>query len=304
MNLALWAFSMAAGVFNNDIANAHLPAAGLRAQLAEQERLPDEGDIRAELAKHGLLEIQRPVRISAAPACDPHGGNCSAGNAGEDFVVHFVRHGQGYHNLIADLYREAGREWNSLTAEGDNPYKRPEVVDPPLTELGRSQARSLQRSVDNLEVQLVVLSPLTRTTQTALLAFEHLIANASTSAKVPFVAHDGCHEIGGVHTCDRRRSLSELRRDFPAVDYQTASVREDDPLWSASHRETLPEVAARGYDFLLWLRQRRERNIAVVSHSTFLRTLFNAVLHCESPSLQDRLETGEMRSVRLTFSSE
>ena len=50
----------------------------------------------------------RPLRVKAVPL-------------GKDFVktnafrkakvVHFIRHGQGFHNLMADMYHGAGREW-------------------------------------------------------------------------------------------------------------------------------------------------------------------------------------------------
>ena len=36
---------------------------------------------------------------------------------------------------------------------------------------------------------------------------------------VPFVAHEGAREPGGVHTCDQRSRLSDLKRQFPMVDY-------------------------------------------------------------------------------------
>ena len=36
---------------------------------------------------------------------------------------------------------------------------------------------------------------------------------------VPFVAHEGAREPGGVHTCDQRWRLSDLKREFPFVDY-------------------------------------------------------------------------------------
>lgn len=36
---------------------------------------------------------------------------------------------------------------------------------------------------------------------------------------VPFVAHEGAREPGGVHTCDKRSRLSDLKREFPMIDY-------------------------------------------------------------------------------------
>ena len=49
---------------------------------------------------------RRPLIIKAYALDDanaPSGSNVK--------TVHFVRHGQGFHNLMADLYKEAGRNW-------------------------------------------------------------------------------------------------------------------------------------------------------------------------------------------------
>lgn len=49
-------------------------------------------------------------------------------------VYHFVRHGQGYHNVH-------GSDWKAAGKEG-NPYTDPSCpVDPELTEVGRGQAK-------------------------------------------------------------------------------------------------------------------------------------------------------------------
>jgi hypothetical protein len=88
-----------------------------------------------------------------------------------------------------------------------------------------------------------VVSSMVRATQTAIGAFAHLIDadsqvctdcsswHAPTTphslglafevqrTSVPFVAHEGAREPGGVHTCDKRLRLSDLKREFPMVDY-------------------------------------------------------------------------------------
>lgn len=282
-----------------------LPAPLHDARALESVRI--ESELFAErLRAAGLLPLPsaeegvRALRVYAAADGSVGSGTRQALAAGEK-RVHFIRHGQGFHNLLADLYREMGKKFDAQSGAGaaDNPYCRPEVLDSPLTELGRSQARALQPAAQRLAPELVVVSPLTRATQTALIGFAHLVEGSTTA--VPFVAHEGCHEIAGVHTCDRRRALTELRRDFPQVDYAQAGIAEEDPLWSEHDRETLQCLAARCCEFMVWLRSRPEREIAVASHFAWLFTLLNAVVVCDEPRLCAGFRTGELRSLVLRF---
>lgn len=48
----------------------------------------------------------RPLLVRAYALNDPN-----APTAGNIKTLHFVRHGQGFHNLMADLAKEAGRTW-------------------------------------------------------------------------------------------------------------------------------------------------------------------------------------------------
>ena len=85
---------------------------------------------------------------------------------------------------------------SSATHNFGNPYQRPEVRDPPLTELGRQQARALRERAQQLNPEVVVVSPMCRATQTALLGFSHLLPHRATENKsVPFIAHEGLREL-------------------------------------------------------------------------------------------------------------
>ena len=97
----------------------------------------------------------------------------------------------------------------------------------PLTYIGRQQAAALQPVTKGLNVELIVVSPLVRATQTALGAFAHAIVDDGRATTIPFVAHEGCREPGGVHTCDQRWKLSELKREFPLIDYAEVTSEED-----------------------------------------------------------------------------
>jgi len=58
---------------------------------------------------HGMQELydemrKRPLIVNVYALDDP---KAPAGSK----VVHFVRHGQGFHNLMADIASSQGREW-------------------------------------------------------------------------------------------------------------------------------------------------------------------------------------------------
>lgn len=109
-----------------------------------------------------------------------------------------------------------------------------------------------------------------------------------------------------MHFCDKRRAVSELKREFGAtVDFKNI-LSEEDPLFSASGRETKKEVGERIYNFLIWLRDREEGEIGVASHSGWLMSLFNGVVSVdreEDKSLKEWFGTGEMKSVELVFTT-
>lgn len=58
---------------------------------------------------HGMQELyddmrKRPLIVKAYALDDPKA-------PADAMVVHFVRHGQGFHNLMADIASSEGREW-------------------------------------------------------------------------------------------------------------------------------------------------------------------------------------------------
>lgn len=260
-----------------------------------------------ESAEHmeGMAEAyqemrKRPLRIKAYTLNDPNAPSTSFETKAKFKTVHFVRHGQGFHNLMADLARENGKEWIQFQQSKENPYVMPEILDAPLTEKGRNQARALQPQIKSLEhqPQLIITSPNCRAIQTALIAFE-----SSLSRKIPFVAHEMVKEESGVHICDKRRPKTQQQYEFPQVDFSMLTT-EEDPIFDSEKRETKLQVADRVYNFLEWLSSREDvEHVGVASHSGWLLCLLNAV--CESDESSKELKqwwmNGEMRSVKLEF---
>jgi len=243
---------------------------------------------------YSCMRNQKPLKIQAYALDDPSAPSLTTHSNVK--ICHFLRHGQGFHNLMADMYSLQGREWNQFVPSPDNPYVRPEIVDAPLTQKGRNQARAVNPRIRNMSTQpeLVVLSSQCRALQTGLIAFEHLVHTI-----VPMLAHEMVREQTGVHVCDMRRSKREQEIEFPRVDFDL--IKDDkDRLFSSERRETKLEIGERVYSFLEWLEQRDETHVAIVSHSGWLMTLFNGCVKCDD-SLKDWFQTGELRSVKLEF---
>ncbi|XP_076949419.1 phosphoglycerate mutase-like protein 1 [Bidens hawaiensis] len=194
-------------------------------------------------------------------------------------TIHLVRHAQGVHNVAGEKDHSA--------------YMSEELFDAHLTPLGWEQVDNLRKHVHASglfkNIELVIVSPLLRTMQTAVGAFGGeapvngidvpplMVENTGSSNRPaisslncpPFVAMELCREHLGVHPCDRRRSISEYKPMFPAIDFCLIE-NDKDVLWTPDIREKDEDLAARGGKFMKWLLTRKEKEIAVVTHSGFL----------------------------------
>jgi broad specificity phosphatase PhoE len=185
-------------------------------------------------------------------------------------------------------------------------YKKTSLTDARLDDTGKAQATTLGLRIREarMVVDIVFVSPLTRTLETGSLMFPDRGAagggggggGSGSSRGVPFYAVELCREAHGGHPCDQRRPISVVRKEFPHVDF--SGVGTDEDTWhNPERRETVREVAIRCDKFLTFLRSRPERNIVVVSHGVFLETLLNRCgLFCTDDSLRlKRFENAEMR---------
>ena len=220
-------------------------------------------------------------------------------------VVHFVRHGEGKHNVAQREWR-ADPDWDGesepYTLETDSAFF---FVDAQLTPRGQEQARELRQRSAKLSPELMCVSPMRRATETGLLAFP-----LESHPGLPVVAHELLHEHAGKHTCDKRLARSELAAAFPAVDY-SALEAEEDPFWGDGRtRETWEELTERAAAWLAWLKDAPQRSVMVASHSGWLLCAFNGAMvpegHVDAaggplPPPQPWFGTGEMRTAVLTF---
>jgi len=269
----------------------------------EVEPIPRLVHIRAEL-------LDRNSNFSNAEEVEKLLAAGNAENSIATKIVHFQRHGQGYHNLLGDVLRDAGIRPDIFSSDpAVNPWIRPEIVDSPLTELGKRQCEGQRASASLLNPEAVVVSPLLRAVQTAKLSFADYDRdcgsnNSNGNNAVPWIAHEGCREELGYLVCNKRRPLSEIKSDFPELQYPP-EMAEEDNLWNPSAFESETAKGNRIYSFLVdFLAERPEQNLAVVCHSAWLAAMCNDVIDCGGDeNLTSWFGVSEIRSVRLTFST-
>lgn len=231
-------------------------------------------------------------------------------------VLHFIRHAEGYHNVAG-------------TQDLKN-YLSEKYADAQLTKKGWQQVAGLQSHIkslpDHFQVDLVVLSPLTRALETGIGVFGGDSVEDPDGHKVlmrgqtelegvrvahkaivsgrspPFIAHEACREQSGQHPCDRRHPTSYLMEQFPGVDFSLLES-ENDTLWEPTERESREALRTRIWVFLKWLYVRPERHIAVVSHAGFLRNMSRCFGEGMDSAVQEELhkefQNCEMRTVQM-----
>jgi broad specificity phosphatase PhoE len=238
--------------------------------------------------------------------------------------VHFIRHAEGYHNVAT---KETGS--NDALLRGDAPAKEHPLYDARLTPKGIGQAEALRTYLANrpsgsrsfTAFDLVVVSPLTRTCETALHVFgqprepgkpafmcrqDAPFGSPEYKAGIQiapprFLVREECRERWGHYVCDGRRDISEIAAEFPNFDF--SEVLHDEDVFYSDEREPDDLCCQRALRFFEWLNQRPEKCIAVVTHSSFLRHLFGQfgdTLHYEDREDLQRLAGNcELRSIVL-----
>jgi len=118
--------------------------------------------------------------------------------------------------------------------------------DPELTSIGKSQAREVHKAWEaelaaNIPLpQKLYCSPLTRAMTTNQITFDGILTDENRRT----VVVENCREEYGVHTCDKRKSLTYIQSTFPRFQVEDG-FKEDDELWTANARETKEHVTAR-----------------------------------------------------------
>jgi len=241
--------------------------------------------------------------------------------------IHFIRHAEGFHNAET---KKTGS--NACLERGERSASEHELWDARLTRKGVEQAETLKKHLAGrpsggrsfTAFDLVVVSPLTRTLETAYHVFgrgrqpgkphfvdplhtpvaetDTMVDTLQNENEVPpprILVREECRERWGQYVCDGRRSISEIMPEFPSFDFSELEYDED--VFYTDKRESDEHCADRGIQFLEWLNKRPEKCIAVVTHSSFLRHIFGQFggnLHKDDmDSLQRLAGNCELRSI-------
>lgn len=163
-------------------------------------------------------------------------------------LLYLIRHGHALHN---ELYETLGVD----------AFRIPEVIDSPLTEIGHTQSLKLSQTIMDHKIDVVLVSPLLRTLETAHNIFkEH---------NVPIVCEEFLREYPiGLDTCNQRSDIDRMRDKFPQIDF--SHIRENEDIYWNKQGETIEELETRIQKMKDYLRNLSQDNIAIVSHSSFL----------------------------------
>lgn len=153
-------------------------------------------------------------------------------------TIYFVRHGEGHHNA-------------------NNLYSLPDFE---LTDKGKAEAKAAGGRLKHLPIELLVISSFKRTQQTAEIINE-VIGNK------PFVLSDLPVEVR------RPSEIAGKRIDLPENQEIRRQMDENahNPDWHFSDEENFYDLKKRAADFLEYLENFKEENIAVISHSVFIK---------------------------------
>jgi broad specificity phosphatase PhoE len=185
-------------------------------------------------------------------------------------ALYFVRHGEGDHNSAER--RLGSEQWENVEA------KKPKYLDARLNVVGRRQAERLGVAVRRAAPKIdgIVVSPLTRAIETAAIGLRHVWGS------VPVLALEVARETLGKNWCDKRRPLSVLREEFPAVDFRLMDPVEEDPWWTPQ-RETDAHLQLRVRALMRWILSPEGlgglERIAVVGHSGFMSNAMHVLGH-------------------------
>lgn len=183
-----------------------------------------------------------------------------------------IRHGYSYHNMLSEKY-------------GDIAYLMPECFNSPLLKQGIEEATKLRENeLEKLkEIDIVLVSPLIRTLQTAQIIFGGLNKN--------MLVLDILKEYSDTtaETPNKRKNKTELMIEFPEFNYTELNT-EEDLSWNSERFETIEELTNRITTFIEYLKDININNICVVGHTDFLSKLIYGKIenleHCHIYNLK------------------
>ncbi len=177
-------------------------------------------------------------------------------------TLYCIRHGLALHNVLF---------WHV----GTKAYT--DYRDTPLLHKGYEQATNLKNTWEDInKIELVLVSPCMRTLQTCSNIFDKI--------GVKTIALDSLVEypFGGDNICNERKDKTMLVSNFPWIDFSHINEVTDWP----EKDETIEDLEKRIEAFKQFLSTRREKHIAVVSHSSYIGQMIHKKIEKEDNELK------------------
>ncbi len=158
------------------------------------------------------------------------------------------------------LIRHAQSEFNAVFSPGE---PDPIIFDAPLSSLRQQQAVDARQHIGNLDIKSLIVSPLTRTLQTATLIFENahpVTINADIREQLSFSG-----DVGS--------SPEKLANDYPHLDF----AHLEDCWWYDGEKnehgyavEPHSSLQGRADQFTKFLMTSKTASTAIVTHGNFI----------------------------------
>ena len=162
--------------------------------------------------------------------------------------LYLIRHGKALHN---ELFEKMGV----------NAFRIKDTIDSSLTKQGHEQSIHLGQTWEiKDEIELVLVSPLTRALETAVNIFGN---------NTPIVCQEFLREYPiGEDTCNKRSDTNLLIKNFPTIDFSHIHSQTD-TLWN--HKgESIKELDKRIQTMISYIKNRPENKIAIVGHGSYI----------------------------------
>ena len=176
--------------------------------------------------------------------------------------LYWIRHGYAEHN---DVFKQIGEKAYFSIRDSNLLFK------------GIQEATELSKNIPN-NIELVLISPLSRTLETAHLIFNTQIQEKDQ--KINFIVLDELLEYPqGLHICNKRQTKTYLNAKYPKFDINIP----EEITWNNTFEtyEELDKRIAKLYEFV---RNCSEIYIAIVTHNSYIRralSITDEIEHCQ-----------------------
>jgi phosphohistidine phosphatase SixA len=182
-------------------------------------------------------------------------------------TLYCIRHGRALHNIY----------FNKI---GEEAYRK--FMDSPLMNEGVEEARKLKKSWSELnKIDLVLTSPLSRTLATTDIIFRN--------THIPIIALDELLEYPqSYHRCNMRCAIGDLCKIYQRVNFDNINSNIDFEFLDEKREEKdeIKYLEERITNLKEWIGCRKEKNIAIVGHSSYFNYMINGIVDNEKNGLK------------------